>query len=312
MDRLVLVLPLLVACGAAPAAREPEPPHPGYLLLVPEGEGLRTAWVDENGALRGRADGPLLGMADRLYRFESRPETFALRPCETSLGGVTTDDPDATGTVASAVLVGIGGAASLVLVPSPGDEGLEEHAHHAMHHRVLAAHGRRLVLLTERVWNACGAHDDREVSIATLDLATGAPLEAVAAPTVLAARTDEALTAMRAVDPNRTGECLPPSGLTTRWVTTVPAIREGHVIARHLFATGPVAYACGQLLDAPSSSYEWAIWLDGEASELFEWGPEDAVPAPVLARASAEGAIGLTWLDAERAPLADAFALATE
>ena len=87
MLRLAPLFALLIACGAAPPAREVEAAHGGYLLLVPVGTGLRTEWVDETGRLRGRAEGPLLGIADRLYRFESRPETFTLRPCEVILGG---------------------------------------------------------------------------------------------------------------------------------------------------------------------------------------------------------------------------------
>lgn len=301
----------LAACGAAPPPPAAPPPETGYLLLVPEGEGLRTEWRDGEGRLRGRADGAMLGVADRLYRFESRPERVALRPCEELRGGETNEDAGASGTVASAVLGGVGGASSLLLAASPGDGGLQDFAAHAMQHRLLAAHGRRVVLLTERAWSTCGAHGERRVTIDTFDLASGARRPPMHAPDV-PGRSDEALEAMRAVDPNRTGLCLSEAGLAARWVTSVPRYVEGRVRARHLFAAAPIPYACGPLEGAPSSSYEWAIWIDGDVGELAGWGPEDEVPAAVLRRAAELGALGITWLDAARAPIADGFAVADE
>jgi len=304
----------LVACGpTGPRSTGPSAPpsETGYLLIVPEGEGLRTEWRDGEGRLRGRADGAMLGLADRLYRFESRVERVTLRPCEELLGGGTNEDEGAFGTIASALLGGVG-APSLLLSASPEGGGVQDFAAYAMQHRLLAAHGRRLVLLTERSWNACGAHGERRVTVEAFDLATGGRRPPVTAPEALAARSGEALAAMRAVDPNRTALCLSETGLSARWITSVPRYDEGQVRARHLFAASPVPYACGPLEGAPSSSYEWAIWLEGEARELAEWEPDDEVPAAVLRRADELGALGITWLDAARAPMADGFAIAGE
>jgi|GEM_PF-3086596 hypothetical protein len=308
--RVVLALAVL-GCGGVARGPGAEPREPGYLVVVPEGDGLRTEWRDAEGRLHGRAGGALLGIADRLYRFESRTESVALRPCEELLGGGTNDEPGARGTIASAVLVGIGGAESLVLSPSPGDGGLQDFAQHEMSHRLLAAHGRRLVVLTERVRSACGAHGERQVAIDTFDLASGAR-RAPRASAALEARRTEVLEAMRRLDPARSAACLTEAALEVRWVTSGPGYAAGRVRARHLFAAGPVPYACGPLTGAPSASYEWGTWLDGEASELDGWGPEDEVPAAVLVRASDAGAIGITWLDAARAPMADGFAIAHE
>lgn len=306
---LVGVVACTVACGSTRARSEPGEAERAYLLLVEDGDGLATEWVDASGTRRGVADGAIVGVGPRLSRFESRAESVALSPCELLLGGVTNEDAGSTGTIASAVLVGLGDAPSVVLSPAPSGEDFSAFAHHEMRHQVIGALGHRLVVRTTRLRNACSAADERLVVVTAFDLSSGARLLGTTPPEALSARFSEALAAMRAADPARAETCLPLRGLDVRWVAWAPALSTDGVVARQLYAAGPLAGSCGTL-DAPSSTHEWAVWLEAPASEIPDFGPDDALPAAVLARAVASSAVGVTWVDAERAPLGDAFALA--
>lgn len=296
---------VLGACAGAPARASPRAEERAYLLLVDDGEAVRTEWVDASGVPQGRADGAVVGVGPRLFRFESRVETVSLAPCEVMLGGVTSEDAGTSGTIASAVLVGLADAPTVVLARAPSAADVASYAHHEMRHRVLAALGHRLVVLTTRDRNACAAAGERAIEVTAYDLSSGARI----AGNADGSRLPEALAAMRASDPLRAVDCLSAGDLAVRWIAWAPGLTARGIVTRQLYAAGPLAGSCGTL-DAPSSTHEWAVWLEAPASEIPDFGPDDALPAAVLARAVASSAVGVTWVDAERAPLGDAFALA--
>lgn len=303
-----MLLVLAVGCGAH-AERDEAPRGTGYLVLISEGTALRTEWRDEDGALRGRADGALLGVGDRLYRFESRPERIGLRTCGEIVRDADTDAPVASsGIVASAMLSGIGGA-SVVLVGPAADGAVQDYAELDESHTVLAALGDRVVVVSRRAGHACGAHPNVEVTVRTYDLGSGAEvIEPVGERDALRARGPEALAALRALEPDRAVACLSEAAPSAERRATVPAFTDGMLGSRHLFAVA-VPGACGTL-EAPTSAYEWGIWLDGPAGELPPSYRERAIPDGVLRHAA--GAIGITWLSTARAPMGDAFALASD
>jgi hypothetical protein len=306
--RPALILMLAVGCGAHAERTDTARPT-AYLVILAEGTELRTEWRDEDGTLRGRADGAVLGIGDRLYRFESRSEHVALRTC-----GEIVEDPETgtarepRGTVASALLAGIG-VESLVLIGPASDGAIQERTSYDESHRVLAALGDRIVVVSRRSGDACGAHGDLNVTVRTFDLATGEEvLEVRDDRDPLRARGPEALAAMRAIDPDRTAGCLPADRVSAERRATVPTFSSTGLGARHLFSV-PVPQACGTL-DAPTSAYEWGIWLEGPEPELPAAYEERVVPRGVLERAG--GAVGVTWLFTDRAAMGDAFALASE
>jgi len=305
--RCALLALLLLGCGSHRPESSAAPSQRGYLILRAEDEHLRTEWRDAQGHLRGRADGALLGIGDRLYRFESRSQRVELGGC------VVHEDPDsgadvaATGTIAGAQLDGIGGIASLEVI-EPSSVSLGGLGAYREVHSVIAALGDRVVIQSVREQDGCGAHGEREVTVRTFDLGSGRELF----PTdvereAMHPREEEAMRAMRELDPAATESCL--RGATASYELSAPDFGLDGVRSRHRFVARPVPFACGTL-PAPSSSGEWSTWLVGSLAELPMLYGERSIPDAVLTEAS--GALGITWLDAERAPLSDAFALVSE
>lgn len=310
MTRVALaLLTLAIGCGAQRSETSAPPSARGYLILRAEGEHLRTEWRDADGRLRGRADGVLLGIGDRLYRFENRSERIALSGCGVREDLDTGADVAPSGSVAGAQLDGIGGIASLeVIEPSAGSfDGLVAYREV---HTVLAALGDRIVIQSVRERDVCGGRGEREVTVRTFDLGSGRELF----PTdvereAMRPREGEAEREMRELGTSAGGaeSCL--RGTTTSYQLSAPDFGAEGVRSLHRFVTSPVPFACGTL-PAPSSSGEWSTWLVGSLAELPALYGERSIPEPVLTEAT--GARGITWLDASRAPLSDAFALVSE
>jgi hypothetical protein len=304
---LVTCMALMIGCGARRPESSAAPSDRAYLIVRADGEHLRTEWRDVEGRLRGRADGVLLGVGDRLYRFESRSQLVELGACAAHEDPDSGADVASNGTIAGAQLDGIGGIASLeLIVPTSGS--LDALRAYREVHTVIGALGDRIVIQSVRERDICGGRAEREVTVRTFDLGSGRELF----PTdtereAMRPREDEALRAMRELDPAGTDACL--RGATSSYQLSTPAFGLEGVSSLHRFVASPVPFACGTL-PAPSSSGEWSTWLVGGESELPMLYGERAIPEHV--RTEANGALGITWLAADRAPLSDAFALVSE
>ncbi len=300
MRRLAVVSLAVVAWGCAPQseARGPAIDRVGYLVLIPDGDDVRTEWVGPDGALRGRADGAFLGIADRAYRFESRSERATVAGCgePDEEAGVGHEGP--ANNVASALLVGLGDASSLELVGPRDAQQIEAFGRHHESHRVLAALGDRIVVLTRRVHGACGGPDEVEINVRAFDLGSGRELSPSETEREAGARRAPlALASLHATDP-----ACALVGTRLTYAMTLPAFGPLGLGAQHRFEVAPGS--CG-------SAHPTAV-LEGPVSELPASYEERDVPSPVLAHAGSAGAIGVTWLDDQRAPMSDAFALASE
>ncbi len=303
----IAALALAIGCGAQRPTTSAAPGARAYLILFADGTGQRTEWRDVDGHLRGRADGAVLGIGDRLYRFESRSQPVTLRGCGVHEDADTGAEVPASGNVAGAQLDGIGGIASLEVI-EPTSASLDALGAHREVHSVIAALGDRLVIESVRERDVCGGRAEREVTVRTFDLGSGRELF----PTdvereAMRARQDEALREMRELDASSTEACL--RGATVTYALSAPDFGLGSVGSLHRFVASPVPFACGTL-PSPSSSGEWSTWLVGSEAELPTLYGERTIPEAVLTEAN--GAIGVTWVSAERAPMSDAFALASE
>lgn len=303
---LLLCVSLAIGCGAQRPDTSAAPSERAYLIVRTDGEQVRTEWRDVEGHLRGRADGALLGIGDRLYRFDSRSQLIELGACAVHEDPDSGADVTGHGTIASAQLDGIGGIASLELI-APSTGSFDALGAHREVHTVIAALGDRVVIQSVRERDVCGGHGEREVTVRTFDLGSGRELF----PTdvereAMRPREEEAIRAMRELDPAGTDACL--RSASASYQLSTPDFGLDGVRSLHRFVASPVPFACGTL-PAPSSTGEWSTWLVGSLAELPMLYGERAIPDAVLREAS--GALGVTWL-AERAPLSDAFALVSE